>query len=543
MITPVPTRGARYLVLHMPAFRLERCGFFADDVAALTGELKNAVRLVALTPAAQATGLRVGMTATESRARTPEVELEPLDALGEEADRAALASAYGRLSDRVLVLSDDDLALEVGGTAHLFGGEAGMVCAVRELASSWGHYCRVAIADDPVAARAFAVAGEEDRIVAVGGTAKALADLPMWSLFPDEALAHTLRALGIRKVGQWASLDPASVSGRFGERGLRLHRVSRGQAASREPAVWATDTSPVIAEVVLGGPTVTLAPIHFVLQGLLHQVVETLKGRDEAVVRLAVRLVLDSGLSRVIAVSVGRPTRSVSTLERIVRTRLENLRLDAPVVELAIEVEEVSNEAGWQPGLIDRTVGEEALPDLLARLTDALGPQALFAAEPVSTWRPEAAWKAVPFSPDAPTPRLKTQKPDPVEAIARWEDALPCPRPTRLLTPPEPLQIRLQGERPAGVHSGRGWETVQRCEGPELLQSDWWLPEGALAASTGWWRPVRAPCGFTASARAGFATVGLIEGGSQKVDPKNAKALDPRVKRFAWSAALSSGAT
>ncbi len=478
---PTSARAARYLVLHLPAFRLERCGFFADDIAALTAERKSAVRLVALTPAARHAGLREGMTATECRARVPEIQLEPLDLEGEAADWAALASAYGRLSDRVLVLSDDDLAIEVGGTAHLFGGETGIAKAVRELATSWGHHCRLAIADDPVAARALAVSQDHDPIVPPGCCAEALAPLPVWSLFPDESLAHTLDALGIERIGQWAALDPASISGRFGERGLRLHRVARGQAASRAPSVWAKDTSPIVAEVVLGGPTVTLAPIHFVLPGLLHQVVDMLAKRDQAVVRLVLRLVLDSGHTRLVSVSVGRPTRSVPGLERIVRTRLENLKLDAPVVELAIEVEEVSGEAGWQPGLVDRTEGDEVLPELLARLTDALGSGALFATEEVDTWRPEAAWKAVPFAPDAPPAKPeRLSKPDPVDALVKWESSLPCPRPTRLLSPAEPIQVRVHQGRPVNIHGRTGWEQVARCEGPERLQSDWWRPEGGF---------------------------------------------------------------
>ncbi len=44
-------RQARYLAVHLPAFRLERCGWEAADVAGLIAEVKNAMRLVALTPA------------------------------------------------------------------------------------------------------------------------------------------------------------------------------------------------------------------------------------------------------------------------------------------------------------------------------------------------------------------------------------------------------------------------------------------------------------------------------------------------------------
>lgn len=478
--TPQPS-APRFLVLHLPAFRLERCGFLAEDVAGLTAERKNAVRLVALTPAARAEGLREEMTATEARARVPGVALEPLDLHGEAEDRAALLVACGRFSDRVFALSETDVVLEVGATAHLFAGERGVLERVAQLASDWGHRHRLALADDPVAARALAVAGHGAVIVPAGGGAAALSSLPVSALFPDDELAQAMQGLGIERIGQWAALDPASIAGRFGERGLRLHRVARGQPASHEPGRWVVDPTPVVAEVVLGGPTVTLAPIHFVLPGLLHQVVETLARRDQAVVRLVLRLVLDSGRTRHIAVSIGRPTRSVPVLERVVRARLENVKLDAPVVELAVEVEEVSGEVGWQPGLVDRTEGDEALPELLARLGDALGPDALFAAEAVSTWLPEQAWRPVPYAPDAPLPRVPTSgRVDPVDAVQRWEEELPCPRPTRLLPELELVEVRHEQGRPLALRTRRGWEPVQRCEGPELLSSGWWRPQGGF---------------------------------------------------------------
>jgi len=475
----------RTLVLHLPAFRLERCGYDADQVAALTAEHKSAVRLVSLTPAARAAGLRVGMTATEARARQPEVLLEPHDAAGEDFDRQALLQVLAQFSDRVFFLFEEDFALGIEGTARLFGGEAALLAQVRGLLEELGHACQGAVSDEPLAAAALAGWGPGDVVVPPGLAARALAPLPVAALRPSVDLALALATLGIERVGQWARLDPASVSGRFGEEGVALHRVARGLfARGAEPPGW-REVEPVTASVVLGGPTTTLEPILFVLPGLLRQIAGKLLRRDEAAVLLAIRFVLEGGLARTLRVRVGRPTLNPDQMERVVRARLHDLRLDAPVVELQIEVEGAVPRPTWQLGLVDRTEVREPLEDLLARLIDALGEEALLTPKQVEAWCPEHAWRPLPLDPGQVRPRslrrssrpLRTrngQRIDPVDALEAFERRVPRPRPTVLLPRPQPVEVRLCDGRPIGVHLEHGWERIAKSEGPERLRGAWW---------------------------------------------------------------------
>jgi protein ImuB len=469
----------RHLVLHLPAFRLERCGYDALEVVALIADERGAARIVALTPAARDAGLTEGTTAAEARARCPDVLLEPWDPVGEGNDRAALAAACARFTDRVRVLSGDDLDLDVTGTAHLFGGDDGVLDAAREVMGALGHRCRLAIAQDAVAARALAVAGPEDVVVPPGEDAAALARLPTAALFPSPELGRALEALGLHRIGAFAALDPASVSGRFGAEGAALHRVARGLPATSKPAGFLPEPAPISARVTLGGPTVTLAPVFFVLPGLVRRLCDEVGGRGEGVARLTVVLALETGGIRRIQVTFGQPTSNPDTIAGVIRARLENVRLDAPLVELALDVDETSEELGGQKGLVDRVAVTEPLPDLLARLSDALGPDACFATVPRDTWRPESAWAPAPFRPDAPPPGpVRPAKVDPVELQERFDAELPRPRPTRLLPRPEPVQVR--GDPPTAVHGAQGWEPVRRISGPERLTSAWWDPDLAF---------------------------------------------------------------
>jgi protein ImuB len=475
-------RAPRFLVLHLPAFRLERCGFHAEEVAVLVAEERSAVRLQALTPAASALGMRRGMTVSEARAMHPGVLVEPLDLEAERIDRVELLLMLARrLSDRVAPLHEEDVVLEVAHVAHLHGSESALAAHARALLGELGHRCRVVVADHPDAAAALARWGEESELVVPpGGLAAALAPLPLVALRPPEALSVVLRDVGIELIGQLARLDRAALVARHGEAGLALHRVACGEGLLLQHFDHWEDEAPLEHHAVLGGPAVTLEPVLFLLPGLLAGVVGELAERGKAVVRLALRLVLEGSPPRVVRVRAGRPTRDRELLLRLLKARLEGLRLAAPAVEVHLLVEQASAELPWQPGWMDRTEGDEDLPALLARLTDELGEKALLAAELVDAWRPERAWVARPFT-LAPLVAAKSpslSKPDPVDPIARWTADLPRPRPASLLPEPEPLEVALARGVPDAVRRRRtGWEQVQRVRGPERLFGDWWTTD------------------------------------------------------------------
>lgn len=473
----------RVLVVFLPMFRLERCGYTPDDLAGLIAEEKSAMRLQALTTAAAQEGLRSFMTATEARALVPEIELVELDADGEARDLQSLVRAFDPLSDRVRAPWIDTLLLEVGSTSCHFGGEAGIVEAARRLAARLGHTARVVLTDDPTAGRALAREGVEG-VVPAGEAAGALAPLPVRSLAPSRDVLDALRAVGVSTIRSFAALSGPSVAARFGEEGAHLHAIARGGVV---PGLvdWA---EPEAAErrvkVAMGGATSTLQ-LHFVLPGLLVQLAQRLGRRGEAVVRLRISMHLEPtvGVPPVVAVSVrvGRPTRSPRILEPIVRVRLEGVRLEAPVDELVLEAVEVAAEQGWQPGLTDRTEATEPLPDLLARLADHLGGEALCGVEPVDVWCPERAWRPGPW----PVQRLfagpqlsVVDADDPVVVQQAHERPGMLPRPTLLLPSPRPIEVSLDAAgHPVRVRRPEGWARVRRAEGPERLRSDWWSDE------------------------------------------------------------------
>ena len=477
---------ARSLVVYLPAFRLERCGFDADEVVGLIDEVKNAMRLVALTPMAIAQGLRTGMTATEARALVPSVQLIEARDGEEEIDRTALVRAFEALSDQVSFAWEDALLLSADSVAHLFGGEAGLAEQAVGLAGRFGHRARAVVADDPLMALALGSWSIEDGAIEVippKGGAERLARLPIQALRPPEDLVSDLRAIGVLSIGQFAGLDPASVAGRYPSC-VALHRVSRGGRASRAPHFVApVSGAPRVQAPVPGAETI--AELQLVMSGLIRDLAEALATEDLAAVRIRMVFQLERkfGKSNLHAstLRVGRPTRSIPTLERLIARRLQRLEFESPIEGLSLEAIETAPDRGWQPGLADRASATEALPDLLARLADQLGAGSLFSAEPVDRWTPESAWEPQPFPRTrfSFTNRVAPREAplDPVEIQEAFEDVSPLPRPLHLFS--EPRRIAVDDSREF-VRIESKHQRIERWEGPERLTEAWWDPQASV---------------------------------------------------------------
>lgn len=483
----VPTAGGqpRYLLLHLPAFSLERCGFLAQDPAVCVAPQRGAARVVALTPAARVEGIGLGMSAAQARALHPDLAVIEHDPAAERADHAELLRCFAHLGERLAAWGPGGVLLEIHAVAHLFGGESALLSRVLDRAEQLGHCACGVIADDPLVAQALAESRGESLVIPAGGGASALAPLPLRALHPSASLGGAARALGVERIGEWAALEPAAVAARFGKEGLRLLRLARGEPVT--PLPWSEpDPGPVTQGVVLGGPTVSLGPIWFVLPGLLQKLCADLLARDAMAVRLAVRLLLERGPPQVVRIRVGEPGRDPDRLASLIRARLERVRLAAPAVELHVEVEEHTAERLWQLGLLDRNTAAEPLADLLARLSDALGDGAVFSAELVERWRPEQAWSSRPFVPGgalSPGPVHRKADRDPVTIQRAFESRGLRPRPTLLFADPERVQVetdpRTGAPRRLRYH-GR-WFTLDRCEGPERIETDWWSLDGGVS--------------------------------------------------------------
>jgi protein ImuB len=369
----------------------------------------------------------------------------------------------------------DAIAIDITDTRHLFGGDQACIDRAVDILGDVGHRCRVIVVDGDragasAAARALAVQTDRHRIVPLGGLAAALASIPVQIMRCSLRLEDGLRAVGVRTLGELARLSAASVACRYGAEGLTLLQMARGDRVpdpcdSLEPSGREVFDGPSV-RAQLSAPAVRAEAVQLTLDRLLERLCEALQTTESAAVRIQLRLVLEAAPDTLLSIRLGRPGRDPATVGPLIRRRLEDLQVSAPVVEVGLDVLESCPYHGRQHGLLDRSEALEPLPELVARLLDTLGEDALFRAQTADVHRPEAAWKQLPFESSQPGELFDRHTPEPIDRL---------PRPTLLLPEPRPLRVQLDAaDDVAGLEVEGRWVRVDASVGPERLSGEWW---------------------------------------------------------------------
>ncbi len=487
----------RYLVVHLPCFRLERCGWPPESLVTLVAEEKSALRVQAATPSAHQRGVRVGMTVAEARSRVPELETEILDAEGEAADLEDLTRQLLRISPNLGTLPPDAMVAEISrlpGDERLppAGRERRVMERVERRMADLGHLVRVVVADDPRTALAVARWGAGSNRIAVGEGASALAPLPLEALDLPVREHALLEGLGIRTIGDFAGLDPAAVAGRLGPVAVAAHAMARGGWEATPLPLWEHEGPPSLHQD-LPDAVIELEALLFVLNARIREACALLAASGRAATRLALRFTLDdidnTGQRwQDLSLRLGRPTRDPARILDLLRLRLERFELAGPVTALDLEITETAVFTGRQRDLLGQERAGEMLAEVAARLQDSLGAHAVLVPELADRHRPEAAWRAVPFQPGGRGPQqslfLRTGPAsaiasalaqDPVMEWRGFPESPPPPRPPLLLQEARAVEVdSLADGIPRSLSTDGRWLTVHEARGPEKLVGEWW---------------------------------------------------------------------
>jgi protein ImuB len=475
---PLPDgRAPRVLALHLPDLPLQRLRR-SSDARGKSIAILDEGRVVCCDGEARAAGVLPGMTAAQALGALGQLALVPLDAAGDRAALRALAEALLALAPAVEVSPPDALLLDASA-AHVVSGlgvaAAGTERAERELAAralavagALGWSARAAVVTGRAPARAVACGvlrqAQDERgavaWIANGAGREALAALPLSALGLAPAVAARLAEIGVRDAGGLARLPEGTLAHRFGPAGVAAARLARGEDAS--PLVpYQPETLPEEG-LELEGPAESAEPLLFALKRLADRVAARLAGRGLGATRLRLVLKLDPRGEERIDAPLAQPTAVAARWLGPLKEHLFTLRLPAAVVGLRLLAVEVAPVAVEQLAFGDRPEAVAALEAVLARLSVRLGDGALFAAEPVARYRPERAYRAVPFSSG---PRRRGAEDLPEEAAHR---------PTRLLPVPEPVVAEGEGGRLTAVRVGGKDRAVLSWRGPERLAGEWW---------------------------------------------------------------------
>jgi protein ImuB len=346
-------------------------------------------RLVAVNHVARRYGVLAGQSIAEASALVSRLEVQRVTPADIDRALAAVADVAFAFGSTVAVRSPDTVWVELGGSAHLFGGEEALGEELASRVRALGHAVNVAIADGPELARAFARwgapagKGRTVRVVSSEQTAAEVRALPIVALpLGDECRGFLVR-LGVLSLGDLAALPRAVVGGRLeGEVGRALDLA---QGIDATPLVPYQPASELEERVSFEHGVSGSEPLLFALRGLAARLSARLSGRGEAADSLVLAIDHDRSIARLrgaepttkLRFSLATPLHREDDIRRIVFTRLERAKLPAPSVGLALSapvlVSAVQRQLELGEVLAGTTGAEDELPLVLAELRSDLG--------------------------------------------------------------------------------------------------------------------------------------------------------------------------
>ncbi|MSO57592.1 MAG: hypothetical protein EXQ77_00955 [Thermoleophilia bacterium] len=348
----------------------------------------------AVTQAAEALGVRSGMSLGEALATCPRLELIESDPAAVEREWEAILRRLEDTGFAVEPVEPGTVVFETAGVERLYGGvEAALVRALTAVGPAWDpragagwrRFVALAAASAARPGQALIVEGEEERF---------LEPLPL-TLLPLTAGRYAeLEGLGIRRLGDLARLPGGAVAERLGVEGKRAWSLARGgerrRVHGRSPAAELVE-SLSFPEAI--GNELTLRRAFGVL---LDRLVARPERAGRPFRKLALEASLAGGGSWRRSVTLRDATAERDRLRAALAPKLAEV--PAPVQELRLEVVALAEHTGVQLALVP-PAGEESVVRLregLRQVRASAGPGAVCQVVEVAPWsRVPEAWAIV----------------------------------------------------------------------------------------------------------------------------------------------------
>lgn len=422
--------------------------------------------IMAADGAAQAAGLRIGMTASKAQVLVSDLIIEDFRPEEDRLELERLALWFlGNYAPIVAVDPPDGIVVDTTGADHLHGNETLMLTAMINRLHAMGFTARAAVADTWGAAHALARHEAHPYVIAeAGGIPVSVLDLPISALRLDGAIVAALRTLGFERIGELEATPRAPLALRFGpEIGRRLDQLMGRLPEPIDPIrpAEAIEVRRAFAEPIAAAETIARY-----VEKLVARICAVLEEKGLGVRRLDLICHRVDGGVQVIRAGTAKPVREVQRLTRLLCDRIETIdpgfgielmTLSASRVETFDTVQTVSS-------LIEEPEADvSGLVDVIANRGHRV-----YRIAAVESDVPERSFMLVP-------PLVED---DEIGWPNHW------PRPPRLLTPPEPIQcLALLPDHPPVNFTWRGIRhVVKRADGPERVFGEWWKRDKELAA-------------------------------------------------------------
>ncbi len=441
---------ALWLALYFPALPLEVFSreLPADSALAVSAAERGRERIARCNAVAAAHGVRPGQPLADALALYGGLRILPRDGQREQLALEDMAAWAYQFSANI---SFDPLTLllEIGASRLLFGGLDGLLQHLRAELPGLGCETRLACGPTPGAASLLARYAPGACLEDLPQSRTALRRIPLAGLSRERKARELIDGIGLATFGDCLDLPRPELARRLGPQLIRIFDRVIGVLPDPRP-MWRPPA-------VFGQRLDLLAEIHqhqaliFPARRLIVALCGFLRGHGGAAQQLEWELLHRDLEPTRFEQGLLSPSRDPQQLLELLKERLERVELPAPVIEMALQVNNWQPMVEAQEDLFGREQGADRL-DLLERLRSRLGEQAVFGLELVEDYRPERAMCEV-------APRLQEHKASTVPANA-------AARPIWLLPKPQLL------EEYTGQPSQGG--PLRLSAYPERIEAGWW---------------------------------------------------------------------
>lgn len=363
------------------------------------------------------------------------------------------------------------LLLEIEPSLQLFDGLEALLERICTGLKTLGFTSHMACA--PTARGAWLLSGLGQAVIALDQPQlnAGLAALPVMLL--DAAGPHrdSLEAIGVRTVRELLRLPRAGLARRFGQ-GL-LDEIDQALGARAQAHAW-FEAPPVFrVRLELLADIEEAQALLFAAHRMLMQMTGWLGALHSALRDFELLAEHDDRPATCWQVRMTEPSRDLERMTTLLRERLANTRLPAPVHTLILASGEVVPSALPNRELFPTArTAHESLARLIERLQARLGRRQIQRLSLAEDHRPEAAYRIDEID-EAPSTEHRSsgdRSTDVQAAPCRSVLATSLPRPLWLL--PAPIPVSERNNRPY-------WRSpLNLLAGPERIESGWW--DGAL---------------------------------------------------------------
>jgi DNA polymerase-4 len=368
---------AYVLVPHFPVAVERRENPSLKGKALVIGGLpQERKRVYELSSEALEQSVRKGMSLRQAEELCPEAVFLPLR---EERYTLAFEEMLSALEPFGPLIEPDGLGsayLEVSGLHRIYGPDERLGRSITQtVKEATGFPVKVGIARGKFTARITAIEAPHGKVVVIAprNEKRFLRELPVALLPLSREMQERLGMLGIRTMGQFASLPASAILAQFGLEGKRAHQLAQGEDESK--VVGRRRQGSQELERRFEDPVREMQILQMTVQQLSAQLLRRLHSRGQIAQRIMVTLEFEGGEREQRQIVMSEPSADERRIEVTIAQLLSRFDYRSRVTVLKISLEGLEQGKGHQLALFPtRTLHKARIDRAVANLVGKYGP-------------------------------------------------------------------------------------------------------------------------------------------------------------------------